>query len=40
MSARVGGGLRAHGNSHIKKMLRMMLPAGIHGMSGTLKPFG
>ena len=28
------------GNSHIRKMLRMMLPAGIHGMSGTLKPFG
>ena len=28
------------GNSHIRKMLRMMLPAGIHGISGTLKPFG
>ena len=28
------------GNSHIKKMLRMMLPAGIHGISGTLNPLG
>jgi len=27
-------------NSHIRKMLRMMLPAGIHGISGTLKPLG
>ena len=25
---------------HIRKMLRMMLPAGIHGMRGTLKPLG